>query len=264
MGLGVMGLLRGAAAAALLAAAFWLSAPASAANYEFLGWELNPYIGGSFGRSTAGGDCGSGGAEEGDAAGGSRFRPVTLTVSSPQVLDCEGADTGFKIYGGLRVHEYLALEGGYVSLGEHARRVAASAAISTITAEGVGDVAVTHDGGWAGSFVGMLPIARIVPRTILPAGEVIALGRVGMHTWKVVVADPRLDYNRTDGGESYENFSLPHLREDNGLDFYFGVGGEYLLDNGVGLRLEWERYLFDGDWRKADIDLISLGAVYRF
>ena len=259
-----------AAAALALAAAAWLAAPAEAATYEFLGWELNPYIGGAFGRTTSSGGCDQNGvAEEGPQEFSRRRSQATTTLTATYKLaGCEGSDTGFKIYGGLRVHEYLALELGYVSLGEQSRNLTGLAQVdATLTVEASGDVMVTHDGGWAGSFVGMLPVARIVPRTILPAGEVIALGRLGMHSWKVVVNEPRAGYKPVgapDDATDTHTGPLAHLGEDNGLDLYFGVGGEYLLDNGVGLRLEWERYLFDGDWHKADVDLFSLGAVYRF
>ena len=263
-----------AAAALALAAAAWLAAPAEAATYEFLGWEMNPYIGGSFGRSTSSGGCSQDGVVE---KGPQDFRNissrmmVTLTAAY-ELVGCEGSDTGFKIYGGLRVHEYLALELGYVSLGEHSRNLMGMAngldGTLTVDVEASGDVMVTHDGGWAGSFVGMLPVARIVPRTILPAGEVIALGRLGMHSWKVVVNEQQVGYKPPNGAASDASDThtgpLAHLGEDDGLDLYFGVGGEYLLDNGVGLRLEWERYLFNGAWNQADVDLFSLGAVYRF
>ena len=262
-----------AAAALALAAAAWLATPAEAATYEFLGWELNPYIGGAFGRSTSSGGCGQDGvAEDGPqefGKGRSRFSRTPVTLSAAyNLVDCEGSNTGFKIYGGLRVHEYLALELGYVSLGEHSRGLMGSANDgATLTLEGSGDVMVAHDGGWAGSFVGMLPVARIVPRTILPAGEVIALGRLGMHSWKVVVNEQQVGYQPPgtppEANPEYMG-PLAHLGEDDGFDLYFGIGGEYLLDNGVGLRLEWERYLFDGAWHKADVDLFSLGAVYRF
>ena len=252
--------------AAALAAAAWLSIPAGAANYELFGWELNPYVGAGFGRSSSAGGCGPADANNGMESGDS----LTLAISY-RALECEGTGTGFKVYGGLRIYEYLALEGGYVSLGEYDRVILASGEPAAgVMAENRTNVKVTHDGGWTGSAVGMLPLARIVPRTILPAGEVIALGRVGMHYWNMLAEVPAsVDYTQTNAAmdadpASYTGVSFSHPGSDSGLDLYFGAGGEYLLDNGVGLRLEWERYLFNGDWRAADADIISLGAVYRF
>ena len=253
-------------AAGIFAALAW-SAPAAAASYEIFGWELNPYIGGAFGRSTAGGDCGPGGTADGDETDRTG---LTLAVSYQGASECGGADTGFKLYGGIRVYEYLALEAGYLSLGIHSRVIAGTAVgEDMIVTRGSANVEVEHDGGWMGSVVGMLPLARIVPRTILPSGEVIALGRLGMHSWDVVASSPPggVDYAQAgaaDNPRRHNDVSFAHARADGGVDPFFGAGAEYLLDNGVGLRLEWERYLFAGDWREADVDLISLGAVYRF
>ena len=259
-------MMRIARMAPALAAALALTVPALAAQYELFGWELNPYAGASFGRSATDAGCGPGGAEDGETTDRPNFRDetsVTLMVSY-RALQCDGADTGFKLYGGLRIYEYLALEGGYVSLGSHRLQIEGTDQMGrTATA----DVQVEHDGGWTGSVVGMLPLARITPRTILPAGEVVALGRVGMHLWDVFAHSPAdgIDYvDPTDETNREDDILLPHRGEDSGADLYFGVGGEYTLDNGVGFRLEWERYLFDGDWRKADVDMISLGAVYHF
>ena len=260
--------------AVALAAALGLSASAGAASYELFGWEINPYIGGAFGRSTSVG-CGSGGTQAGDhesfRTGRLQTVQATLTVSAYEILNCEGAATGFKIYAGMRVHEHLALEGGYASLGEHSRSVRATAVDENgdPASQATADVMVEHDGSWTGSFVGMLPVARIVPRTILPSGEVIALGRIGMHSWSVLAASPSADFHMPppvpdNASPVHSNVPLRHESEDSGADLYFGVGAEYLLDNGVGVRLEWERYLFNGEWREADIDMISFGAVYRF
>ena len=258
--------------AVALVAALGVSAPVGAASYEIFGWELNPYVGGAFGRSTSGADCGSGGV--GDEAAQLNTRgavTVTLALAAPlQTLECDGATTGFKIYGGMRVHEYLALEGGYVALGEHPRIVRGRVTDNGNTYEGNADVMVEHDGSWTGSFVGMLPVARITPRTVLPSGEVIALGRLGMHSWSVLANSPavNLPFVPPEGSmeteDDLQRVRFAHESEDSGADLYFGVGAEYLLDNGVGVRLEWERYLFNGEWREADIDMISFGAVYRF
>ena len=256
--------------AVALVAALGVSAPAGAASYELFGWELNPYVGGAFGRSASGADCGSGGVGD-EAAQMPSIRtqpPVTLALAAPlQTLECDGATTGFKIYGGMRVHEYLALEGGYVALGEHPRIVRGRVTDNGNTYEGNADVMVEHDGSWTGSLVGMLPVARIVPRTVLPSGEVIALGRLGMHSWSVIANSPAVSLPQEGSMDSADNLDrvrFAHESEDSGADLYFGVGAEYLLDNGVGVRLEWERYLFNGEWREADIDMISFGAVYRF
>jgi opacity protein-like surface antigen len=45
-----------------------------------------------------------------------------------------------------------------------------------------------------------------------------------------------------------------------------GLGAQYNLSKSVGLRAEWERYFEVGDntTGEMDIDLISVGVVYKF
>jgi OOP family OmpA-OmpF porin len=55
---------------------------------------------------------------------------------------------------------------------------------------------------------------------------------------------------------------------DKGTELTFGLGAEYGAARGIGLRVEWQRYLSVGSGvltlPKADIGVLRLGARYRF
>ena len=261
------------ATAALAAILFAWTVPAGAdasSAYELFGRELNPYIGGAFGRATAAEECGGGPADlPRQTLSDSASASVTVAIAFS--AKCAGNGTAYKFYAGIRLHEYLALEGGYASLGEHERTVSARAREvgGARRLNGAVKVVAAHDGAWTGSAVAMLPLMFVEPHNFLPSGELIALGRVGMHMWEFTAATPesvRYTLQEDPPPEDPATYDgmFSHPRGDSGTDLFFGGGAEYLLDNGVGLRLEWERYLFGGEWQEADIDLISLGAVYRF
>lgn len=48
--------------------------------------------------------------------------------------------------------------------------------------------------------------------------------------------------------------------DDDGTDFAFGLGAQYMLTDQFGLVGEWERFDLDGD----DVDLLSIGAMMKF
>jgi hypothetical protein len=48
--------------------------------------------------------------------------------------------------------------------------------------------------------------------------------------------------------------------DDDGTDFFYGIGEKYDFMENFGARMEWERYDIDGD----DVDLISGSLVYTF
>lgn len=149
----------------------------------------------------------------------------------------DDTDTGFKLFAGYRFSEYLALEGGYVDLGES---VADSAVPVTATA------ALTAEGG----FVSILPQ--------IPIGTVGAIfGRIGLSAVKA-------ELRASGGGASFKDSS-------GAGGVVLGVGGEVNLTEQVSIRGEWERHSFDEALELAgveieapDIDLLSASLVLRF
>ena len=60
------------------------------------------------------------------------------------------------------------------------------------------------------------------------------------------------------------NVLIPYPRK-NATNYKFGVGLQYALTHSLGMRLEAERYrIDDAVGNKGDIDLLSVGLIYRF
>lgn len=149
----------------------------------------------------------------------------------------DDTDTGFKLFAGYRFGDYLALEGGYVDLGESS---ADSAVPATATA------ALTAEGG----FVSILPQ--------IPVGAVGTIfGRIGLSAVQA-------ELTASSGGTVFDDSS-------GAAGVVLGVGGEVHLTDQVSIRGEWERHSFDEALELAgveieapDIDLLSASLVFRF
>ncbi len=148
-------------------------------------------------------------------------------------------DTGYKLYGGYQFNKNFAVEGGYFDLGKFGF-VATTAAPNAGTLSGnIKLKGVNLD------LVGILPITE----------KFSALGRVGVNyaeakdhfsgTGAVVVTNPN-----------------PTKKDTN---YKFGLGLQYDFTQSLGMRAEVERYrINDAVGNKGDVDLVSLGLVFRF
>lgn len=123
---------------------------------------------------------------------------------------CDDRDTGFKIFGGYGINQNLAVEIGYIDLGE----IEASGGGATIKAE--------TDGVEAAA-VGILPINR----------QFSVFGKLGLFMWDVSVS------GSGPGGSASIS--------DDGTDLMFGLGGSWNLTPQLSLRAEWERFDVDED-----------------
>jgi OOP family OmpA-OmpF porin len=157
-------------------------------------------------------------------------------ATSTTIVD-DNRDTAYKVYGGYQMNSNFALEGGYFDLGRYGFNA------STVPAG-------TLDGsirlrGLNLDLVGTLPISE----------KFSAFGRIGANyaqardsfsgTGAVVVLDPN-----------------PSKRQVNPK---LGLGLQYAFTPALSLRGELERYrVSDAVGNKGDIDLASIGLVYRF
>lgn len=149
----------------------------------------------------------------------------------------DDSDTGFKVFAGYRFGAYLALEGGYIDLGE-------SAADATVPV--TADAALTAEGG----YVSLLPQ--------IPVGEVGSIfGRIGLSAVEA-------ELTAAGGGESFKDSS-------GAAGLVFGAGGEVHLTEQISIRGEWERHSFDEaldiagvEIEAPDIDLLSASVILRF
>lgn len=163
-----------------------------------------------------------------------QLRGVGLTSTS--IID-NNRDTGFKLYGGYQVNRNFAFEGGYFDLGQFGF-TSTTLPLGTLA----GNIKLK---GLNLDALGILPITD----------RFSAFGRVGMN-----YAEAR-DTFRGTGAVIVLN-PTPSKRE---LNYKFGVGLQYALSPAVGVRAEAERYrINDAVGNRGDIDLISLGLVYRF
>ena len=146
-------------------------------------------------------------------------------------------DLGFKVFGGYQFNKNLALEGGYFDLGEFGYRA------STIPAGTLdGNIKVK---GLNLDVVGTLPITE----------KFSVIGRAG-----VTYAQAKDNFRGT--GAVQVSDPNPSKRDTN---YKLGVGVQYAFTENLAMRGEVERYrINDAVGNKGDIDLVSVGLIYRF
>jgi OOP family OmpA-OmpF porin len=157
-----------------------------------------------------------------------------LTVTS--IAD-DDRDRGYKLFGGYQLNKYLAVEAGYFDLGQFSF-LANTVPIGTLS----GNIQVR---GVNLDAVGMLPITD----------KFSAFARLG-----VTHAHTKGSF----AGTGAVNVLDPSPRaSDNNLKV--GLGVQYAFTDALSLRAEIERYrINDSVGHKGDIDMASVGLVYRF
>ena len=157
-------------------------------------------------------------------------------LTSVSITD-DDRDTGYKLFGGYRVNKNFALEGGYFNLGKFGF-TATTVPPGTLR----GDIKLQ---GLNLDAVGILPIYE----------KFSAFGRVGL--------------NYAQARDSFRGTGLVRVfnpnPSKNDTNYKFGLGLQYDFTESLGLRVEGERYrINDAVGNKGDVDLFSLGLVYRF
>jgi OmpA-OmpF porin, OOP family len=163
---------------------------------------------------------------------------LMVTGVTSVVIDDNDRDTGYKLFGGYQYSNNFALEGGYFNLGQ-----LGYTATTTPAGTLIGEISIS---GLNLDLVGMHPFAN----------KFSAFGRFG------------LNYAKTE--DTFSNSGLVPIPANtdprkNTLNYKYGVGLRYDITEALGLRAEVERYrINDAVGNKADVDLISIGLVYRF
>ncbi|MHB1764586.1 MAG: OmpA family protein [Gammaproteobacteria bacterium] len=156
---------------------------------------------------------------------------------STTLINNNDRDIGYKIFGGYQFNRYFALEAGYFNLGNFgftATTLPPGTLHGTLNLKGINADAV-----------GMLPITK----------RFSAFGEVGL-----IYEKARDSF--TGGGSVAVDNPGPSNQSAN---YEFGVGLQYDVTSSIGVRAEADRYrINDAVGNKGDIDLISLGLVYRF
>ena len=184
------------------------------------------YVGGNFGQSKAT-------IDDERITGGL----LSGGFATSSIAD-DDQDTGYKIFAGYRFNRYFAIEGGYFDLGNFGFQ-----ATTVPTGTFNGDIKLR---GVNLDLVGFVPI-----------GDSFSLfGRVGAD-----YAEAKDHFTGT-GLVNVTGNPNPSKRAAN---YKFGVGVQYDFSNALSLRAEAERYrIDDAVGNKGDIDLLSVGLLYRF
>jgi OmpA-OmpF porin, OOP family len=156
--------------------------------------------------------------------------------SSATIAD-DDRDTGYKLFGGYQLNRHFAVEAGYFDLGKFAFK-ATTIPLGTFG----GDIKVR---GVNLDLVGILPLSE----------KFSAFGRIGV--------------NRAKADDTFSGTGLVRVLKSSAsqraTNAKAGLGLQYALNDSLGVRAEVERYrINDGVGNRGDIDLISLGLVYRF
>lgn len=146
-------------------------------------------------------------------------------------------DVGFKLFGGYQFNTYFALEGGRFDLGDFDFSAQTN---PTGTSEGNFNI-----NGLYFDVVGTIPLTQ----------KLDLLGRAGLNHADTVT--------RLRGTGAVPSTRPKNRGSDSNLKL--GLGLQYALADNLDLRLEVERYHLDEPFvDKDNVDLISLGLVYRF
>jgi OOP family OmpA-OmpF porin len=153
------------------------------------------------------------------------------------MINNDDRDTGYKLFGGYQLNRNFALEGGYFDLGEFSY---------TATTMPAG----TLDGhmklrGINLDLLGFIPFSE----------KFSAFGRVGAN-----YAEAKDHFS----GMGAVNVLSPRADERD-TNLKLGAGVQYAFTDALAMRIEAERYrINDAVGNKGDIDLVSVGLVYRF
>lgn len=184
------------------------------------------YLGANIGQSKAKID---------DARVNAQLVSSGLTTSS---ITDDDSDPAYKLFGGYQYNKHLAVEFGYFDLGRFgytATTVPAGTLDGKIKLKGVNL-----------DLVGLWPLSD----------KFSAFGRLGVN-----YAQAKDSFVAT-GAVDVPTDANPGK---SGANYKAGVGVQYDLTEALGLRAEGERYrISDGVGNKGDINMISLGLIYRF
>jgi OmpA-OmpF porin, OOP family len=144
----------------------------------------------------------------------------------PGGIACEDTDTAFKLLFGYQINRNFAAEFAYVDFGESS--ISAGGAFARITSTGFELVGI-----------GSIPVAE----------QFSLYAKLGV-------------YRADSEGRSNVIAGV----DDSNTGMTFGFGGRFDVTPQFGIRLEWQRYADVGgdNIGEADVDVISIGATYRF
>ena len=148
----------------------------------------------------------------------------------------DDSDTSISLTFGYQLNPNLALEGGFIDLGELVVSATSNGG-GTLYAAGPVTAKISADGLF------------FDVKGLLPLNEKFSLyGKLGLLKWS------------EDAVLSDVTGSLSG--DDDGTDIFFGVGASFNITNSIALNADFSRYQIDED--STDVDVLSLGIQFGF
>jgi len=167
-----------------------------------------------------------GGPDSGFYAGAAIGQSDAGCKGLPSGATCDPKDTAWRILGGWQLNRHFGAEIAYTDFGEFSASFAGvDQKIEANAFELVG--------------VGTYPLA-----------EGFSLyGKLGLYR-----------------ADSEGSTSLGDSASETNTGLTFGIGGRYDFNRNFGLRVEWQRYsdVGGGEFEKDDIDMLSVGVIWKF
>ncbi len=159
-------------------------------------------------------------------------------------LGFDDDDTGFKIFGGYQFLPWLGAELGYVDGGT---------ASESYSDPDLGGAKLDVD-------VSAFTVAAV---GTLPIGDMFELyGKLGMAFWQgdltASITGALCDELQANGESCSDSV------DDDGEDFYYGLGAGFNIGESFNVRIEYEVFEIDPQDVDADANFLSLSGVYRF
>jgi len=176
------------------------------------------------------------------------------TVTLTRVRD-DDTDTGWKLFGGYNINENFGVEVFYADFGEITERIVAGVDATDGVDTYVGDVnlrARLEVTGFGANILGRYPI-----KDSMAIYAKLGIFRHSTDAKLSFAFDGTVNGTAATASESAKD-------DDDGTGYVFGIGGEHRFSNGLGLRVEWERYKIDTFDSDIDPDVLSGSIFYAF
>jgi OOP family OmpA-OmpF porin len=158
---------------------------------------------------------------------------VDIVCDLDITCDSDDTDTGWKLFVGNQFNPNVAVEFGYVDLGQ-------AKGSGTDSFLGISSVDFEST-GFNLALVGFLPVGN----------SVNLMGKLGIFRWD-------MDVNASSSVFGSGSAS------DSGTDLMFGLGASFDIGKTTAVRIEWEQFTDVGDVDGGDVDLLSASLVFRF
>lgn len=155
-----------------------------------------------------------------------------VDVDCSGTLTCDDTDNAYKIFGGYMFAPNYGIEGAYYNQGKVRQ---------TFNDVSLGDVRAVYKGDGFGLYaIGVLPFDRWS-----------LFGKLG-------IVSSKIKLNAT--SSVLGSFSA----SDRSTKPALGLGAGYEFTKNIGARFEFERMRVEFEGEKVDVDLVSVGVLYRF